>query len=368
MKLSDDVCVIIAAAGKGARSLLGYNKALWNDGFGSTVKRTVGKFACAKQIIVACPADEKQLFERELEGVPGVIVTEGGDTRTRTIRRALALCECKTVLIHDCARPDVSQKLIEKVAEEAGIYGSAVPCTEADVALKKRTCSGYESVDRKDYAFVQTPQGFDAAQLKEAYDSVKEDCADDSEIWEKSGRKIHVVNGERQNVKLTYPYQFEMDGSVRIGTGFDAHRLAEGRKLILGGKEIPFSKGLDGHSDADVLTHAVMDALLSAAGLPDIGVMFPDNEPATEGISSMILLEKTAAALNGAKILSVSAAVMAQSPRLSGYIRDMRLNIAGRLAIDADRVNISATTTEKLGIVGSGEGMAASAVALIRRA
>ena len=347
MKLSDDVCVIIAAAGKGARSLLGYNKALWNDGFGSTVKRTVGKFACAKQIIVACPADEKQLFERELEGVPGVIVTEGGDTRTRTIRRALALCECKTVLIHDCARPDVSQKLIEKVAEEADIYGSAVPCTEADVALKKRTRSGYESVDRKDYVFVQTPQGFDAAQLKEAYDSVKEDCADDSEIWEKSGRKIHVVNGERQNVKLTYPYQFEMDGSVRIGTGFDAHRLAEGRKLILGGKEIPFSKGLDGHSDADVLTHAVM---------------------ATEGISSMILLEKTAAALNGAKNLSVSAAVMAQSPRLSGYIRDMRLNIAGRLAIDADRVNISATTTEKLGIVGSGEGMAASAVALIRRA
>ena len=271
------------------------------------------------------------------------------------------------MLVHDGARPNVSRRLIRRVAEDAAIYGSAVPCIKADVALKHKCGDRYGFVNRDEYFFVQTPQGFRLDQLKSAYASVGDNCSDDSEVWEKSGRTVHVVDGEAQNIKYTYPYQFASDDETRIGTGFDVHRLEKGRALILGGVELQFDKGLVGHSDADVLTHAVMDALLSAAGLPDIGVLFPDNDPSTEGISSMTLLNRTLSAIGGVEILSVSAVIIAMAPRLAPVIPRIRENLARHLNISLDRVNVSATTTEGLGIVGQGLGMAATATALIKK-
>lgn len=154
---------------------------------------------------------------------------------------------------------------------------------------------------------------------------------------------------------------------MRIGSGYDVHRLAEGRKLILGGVEIPYDKGLDGHSDADVLVHAIMDALLGAAGLGDIGRHFPDTDPAYRGISSILLLRKVREKLveSGYAPHNVDSTVVAQAPRLSGHIERMRDNVAGALGIDRSFVNIKATTTEGLGFAGAGEGIASYAVALI---
>lgn len=154
---------------------------------------------------------------------------------------------------------------------------------------------------------------------------------------------------------------------MRIGHGYDVHRLTEGRELILGGVNIPYEKGLLGHSDADVLAHAVMDALLGAAALGDIGKLFPDTDPAYEGADSMVLLKRVAEVLEekGYAVGNVDATVVAQRPKLSAYIPAMRENLARAMGTGADRVSVKATTEERLGFTGSGEGIAAHAVALI---
>ena len=154
---------------------------------------------------------------------------------------------------------------------------------------------------------------------------------------------------------------------MRIGQGYDVHRLVEGRRLVLGGVDIPWEKGLLGHSDADVLTHAVMDALLGAAGLGDIGKHFPDTDPAYKGADSLKLLERVVVLMEerGFAVGNVDATVLAQRPKLAPYIPKMRENLARVMGVDPSRVNVKATTEEGLGFTGSGEGMAAHAVALI---
>ena len=153
----------------------------------------------------------------------------------------------------------------------------------------------------------------------------------------------------------------------RIGTGYDVHRLAAGRKLILGGVTIPYERGLFGHSDADVLVHAIMDALLGAAGMGDIGIHFPDTDPQYEGISSLLLLKKVGGMLTnkGYKINNIDSTIVCQAPKLRPYIAEMEKNIALYLGIPEDRVNVKATTEERLGFTGSGEGIAAQEAASI---
>lgn len=156
---------------------------------------------------------------------------------------------------------------------------------------------------------------------------------------------------------------------LRVGQGYDVHRLTEGRKLILGGVEVPYEKGLDGHSDADVLTHAVMDALLGAAKLGDIGELFPDSAAEFAGISSMILLERVGRLLaeRGWAVVNVDATLIAQAPKIAAYKAEMARNIAKCLGVGEDRVNVKATTEERLGFTGDGSGMAAQAAALLER-
>ena len=156
---------------------------------------------------------------------------------------------------------------------------------------------------------------------------------------------------------------------IRIGQGYDVHKLTEGRKLILGGVDIPWEKGLLGHSDADVLLHALMDAMLGAAALGDIGVIFPDNDPRYEGADSMELLRQVSALLSdkGWRVGNADATVVAQQPKLAPYIPQMRRNIAEALGIDTDAVSVKATTEEHLGFTGRGEGIAAQAIVLLRR-
>ncbi len=157
---------------------------------------------------------------------------------------------------------------------------------------------------------------------------------------------------------------------MRIGSGYDVHRLKEGRRLVLGGVEIPYGKGLDGHSDADVLVHAVMDALLGAAALGDIGHLFPDSDPAYEGADSCVLLSRVGQVLaeNGYRVGNIDSTVIAQAPRLAPHILSMRENMAAALGIPVSAVSVKATTEERLGFTGSGEGIAAQAVALIEEA
>ena len=156
---------------------------------------------------------------------------------------------------------------------------------------------------------------------------------------------------------------------LRIGTGYDVHRLTQGRRLILGGVHIPFGLGLDGHSDADVLAHAVMDALLGAAGLADIGTLFPDSDAALLNVSSILLLERVAQKLaeSRVQVVNIDATLIAQAPKIAPYRAQMRRNIARALGIDPEQVGVKATTEEHLGFTGDGSGMAAHAVALVER-
>ena len=240
---------------------------------------------------------------------------------------------------------------------------------------------------------VQTPQVFDAGLLKAALQSALTEHAaltDDCSAVERLGKEVYLTDGDEENIKITIarpcrhlivaddpaPTGFRKRArrrkgmtSLRIGHGYDVHRLTEGRRLILGGVEVPYEKGLLGHSDADVLTHAVMDALLGAAALGDIGKLFPDTDAAYAGISSILLLERVAERLReaGYAVVNLDATVLAQAPKLAPYRERMRENLARALALDTSCVSVKATTEEGLGFYRRGRGIAAHAVALLEK-
>lgn len=227
---------------------------------------------------------------------------------------------------------------------------------------------------------IQTPQAFEremylyaARRAQAAGLSYTDDC----QLIEAAGGQVRLTPGDYRNIKLTTPedrqaaraYLGKGEKAMRVGSGYDVHKLVEGRKLILGGVEVPFEKGLLGHSDADVLAHAIADALLGAAALGDIGKLFPDSDPRYAGISSLELLRQVAALLQerGWAVVNIDATLIAQAPKVGPYRPEMEANLSAALGTDADRVNVKATTEEHLGFTGDGSGMAAHAVALLER-
>ncbi len=296
----------------------------------------------------------------------------GGNTRQESVYAGLSACKEKydLVVIHDGARPFVSQEIIEAVIQTAEKTGAAVP----SVAVKdtvKTTTDGitYEkTLDRDSLRGIQTPQGFKTELIQEAYDKAVKDNfsgTDDSMLVERLGYKVSIIEGSYENIKITTKEDMPMD--TRVGTGFDVHRFQEGRDLILGGMKIPYERGLLGHSDADVLLHAVMDSLLGAAGLGDIGKHFPDTDMRYKDVSSMVLLEEVIRLIGnlGYKVGNIDATIIAQEPKMMKYMENMKENIASKAGISPDKVNVKATTTEKLGFTGRGEGIAAEAVCII---
>ena len=290
--------------------------------------------------------------------------------------------------IHDGARPLVTADVIARTLESAQKFGSGV----AAVALKdtvKRVDEDSVVVDtppRDKLRAVQTPQTFEAGLIRKAHAAyaLGERATDDAALAERMGVAVHLTEGDVENIKLTTPEdmllarqvilkregQKEEKPMMRIGHGYDVHRLVENRKLILCGVEIPYALGLLGHSDADVALHALMDALLGAAALGDIGRHFPDTDPAYKGADSGKLLDHVVALLEekGYTVGNVDVTIICQRPKLKDYIEQMRENVARHLKVDIDCVNIKATTTEKLGFEGEGLGISSHAVACIEKA
>ena len=233
-----------------------------------------------------------------------------------------------------------------------------------------------ETPDRSTLYAVQTPQCFDRAAYLAALEELDAEKArlvtDDCSLFELTGRPVQLTQGDYANLKITtredLPRPQQKEGEpMRIGHGYDVHRLVEGRKLILGGVEIPYEKGLLGHSDADVLLHAVMDAVLGAAALGDIGQHFPDTDPAYKGADSLALTREVARIIaeHGYKVGNIDATILCQRPKLAPHIPAMRRNIADAFGLPVDAVSVKATTEEHLGFTGEGLGIAAHAVALI---
>ncbi|MCQ2547596.1 MAG: 2-C-methyl-D-erythritol 4-phosphate cytidylyltransferase [Clostridia bacterium] len=369
------VAAVVLVAGTGSRMGAEVPKQFLKiDGQAMMVK-TIKKFLdnpYVDQIVcVVNPDFEKESVELVKEGTTAeewskLAFVPGGEERTDSVYNALADLEgkCDYVLIHDGARPFVHQETINECLDTVYKNNSAICCVPVKDTIRKKTVT----LNRSELYQVQTPQAFNYNLIYDCYKKANRDSfkgTDDASVAEHYGYELDICAGTYDNIKITTKEDLKVE--TRVGTGFDVHQLVEGRDLILGGVKIGYEKGLLGHSDADVLLHAIMDALLGAAGLGDIGKHFPDSDDKYKGISSIKLLEHVAGLLkeNGFTVGNIDGTLIAQAPKISPYVGEMVTNIAKALNIDEKQVNIKGTTTEKLGFTGRGEGIAAEAVALI---
>ncbi len=311
-----------------------------------------------------------------------IIPVSGGARRQDSVTRGLAALsdDVDVVLIHDAARPFASPDLTERVIAAAREHGAAVPVISVPDTVKRvRDDAVTETLDRNTLGLAQTPQGFRREIIELAYRELEgSDVTDDARAVELIGRPVAVIPGEPGNFKVTTPVDLELASVVancrrglgpgyRAGTGSDTHRLVEGRDLVLCGVTIPFEKGLDGHSDADVATHAVCDALLGAVAEGDIGVRFPPGDPAYKDISSLLLLEKVVEIVRQkrCRIVNVDVTVVAEAPKLAPHVPEMRRSLARVLGLDVEAVSVKATTTEGMGPEGEGLAVSSTAVAVV---
>ena len=368
-----ETAVIIAAAGSSHRMGAGLPKQYRIVEALPVLIKTVKAFChCGKfaQIIIAAPPGDTDYVSSLLAeyGVEGCAVTAGGTTRPESVMNALALVDARYVMVHDGARPFVSAEVIGRVQQALDEGARAViPC----VRPKNTIRTADATLDRSALYEVQTPQGFETEVLRKAYEKAFAEgfaATDEAGVTEHCGIRTQIVEGSYDNIKITTPDDLPKEAEpVRTGFGYDVHRLVPGRPLMIGCVHVPYEKGLLGHSDADVLSHALADALLGAAALGDIGQHFPDSSAETEGMPGRVLLAKTAELLReaGFTIINADATLVAERPKVAAFKPAMQQAVAEALGVEASQIGIKATTEEGLGITGSGEAMAAYAAANI---
>ncbi|MFC4620219.1 bifunctional 2-C-methyl-D-erythritol 4-phosphate cytidylyltransferase/2-C-methyl-D-erythritol 2,4-cyclodiphosphate synthase [Camelliibacillus cellulosilyticus] len=382
--------VVIPAAGSGRRINAGQNKLLLKIGDDPIIIHTLRVFERDENcegIVLVVKQEEMDDFKR-LTATAGITkvkrLVKGGNERQDSVRRGLSTLEGDgLVLIHDGARPFVSESLLKRVVEAAENGSAAIPAMPVKETLKK-VADHYivATIDRRNLWAAQTPQAFRLSVILEAHNKAAEGhiaVTDDAALMEWFDHDVSIVPGEESNIKVTTPDDLELADyfmakgmakmGTRIGQGFDVHRFTEGRPLIIGGVTIPYDRGLEGHSDADVLLHAISDALLGAIGAGDIGRHFPDTDPRYKGADSKQLLKEVWSMVkaHGYSLGNIDAVIIAQKPKMAPYIAPMQSVVAELLEVDKESVNIKATTTETLGFTGREEGIAAQAVCLIEK-
>lgn len=390
------VWAIVPAAGQGVRASMDVPKQFFRLGDSTVLELTVSRLLGMPEVagvVVALPSsgipDSVRLTAGEIESLGGpevpVLTVTGGETRQRSVMNALRAVPqgVKWVAVHDAVRPHFSRDLFLRVFRACMEHGAAVPGIIPRDTVKKVApgpqTAVEETLDRGRLVMVQTPQMFDRQILIEAHRLAGEEGfygTDDSQLVERLGVPVVVVPGEISNVKLTYPEDFAGAKAVSApafretvtGLGFDVHPLGEGRPCVIGGVTIPFDIGLLGYSDADVLVHAVMDAILGALSLGDIGKWFPPGDPKYAGAQSIGLLRDLWAEVSDkAEVVHLDSVIIAEAPKIAAFSAQMRMNIASALGISPERVSIKATTSERMGFIGRGEGIAAFCTATLRR-
>ncbi len=381
---------IIAAGGRGARFGAAGPKQFLALGGKPILRYSIEALAgcpLVSEIVVALPADIVADPPAYLAaaGKPTVVV-EGGARRQDSVARAFArvASSADVVVIHDAARPFVSGGLIARTIDAAVAYGAAIAALPATDTVKRgnvnRVIVG--TFPRGEVFLAQTPQAFKTSVLRDALAlaSGHAEATDEAMLAEQAGHPVILVDGDPRNIKITTPDDLEMaealmaqrggGAGLRIGNGYDLHRLVAGRPLILGGVTIPFEKGLSGHSDADAVCHALTDAILGAACAGDIGRHFPDTDPAWKDADSIAMLAHAAGMVRAAgyDVVNVDVVVIAERPKLAPHVEAIRVNVARAIGIAPGQVSVKGKTNEGVGETGAGEAVAVHAVALIARA
>ena len=298
----------------------------------------------------------------------------GGRTRQESTLIALKKIKkmnCKKVLIHDAARPNASKKLINEIINKLNYYHAVVPLIKTNDATKRTEKNLiFKNIQRSTLGFSQTPQGFTFSKIFEKHmKRNNETLDDDSALFTTYGEKVLAVNGNKTNFKITDKEDLDIfkslkKGKTYFGIGFDVHRLVKKRKLYLGGIKIPFSLGLKGHSDSDPVLHALIDSLLGACRLGDIGKLFSNKNKKYKNIRSTILLEKVIELIKSKNfsINNIDINIIAQKPKIKKYSKKMIQTISKMCEINSNQINIKGKTTEKIGLIGKGEAIASEII------
>jgi len=389
------VSAIIAAGGRGARVGAPHPKQLLAIAGRAILERSVSAFVdhpSIDEVIVALPAALAAEPPAYLSGASKPVrIVVGGERRQDSVANAFkaAAANAEVILIHDAARPFASADLISRTIGAAAESGAAIAALQARDTVKLtgpaeagRDRNIVHTVPRDTVWLAQTPQGFRRDVLKAALDEAARsavEVTDEATLVERAGHPVAVVEGDASNIKITTADDLAVAEAIargsakpartgRAGTGYDLHRLVEGRPLIVGGVTIPSPLGALGHSDADVVCHAVTDAILGAACLGDIGLHFPDSDPQWKGASSLDLLSRACEMLRaeGLDVGNVDVTIVLERPKIKPHIAEMRTLVARAIGIDAARVSIKGKTNEGVDAVGRGEAIAAHAIALVR--
>lgn len=370
------VVAAILAAGQGTRfgtdktALLLRSRPLWRW----AVDAYLDHPGIDRVILVTAPERVVALQE----AAPDITVISGGATRQESSLAALeASGDAEILVVHDAARPFVSQRLITDVLADVEASGAAAAGLPVTDTIKQSNASGIVTLPRHELFAMQTPQGARTALLRDAHAQATADLTDEMALLEAIGVHPRIVPGERTNFKITTPEDLLQAqsllgvGETRTGLGYDIHPFSEDvdRPLWLGGVHFPDHRGLEGHSDADALLHAVTDALLGAAAMGDIGQHFPNTDPRWKGAPSLHFLGHAAGLLaaEGWQVVHVDMSVIAETPKVMKRSDDIRRAVGEAIGIETSRVSVKATTNERLGSIGRGEGIAAFATATIRR-
>lgn len=382
------VAAIVVAAGQGVRAGGDLPKQFRRIGGDTLLQRALSAFTGVPAVSLVQPVirlDDLAFVRTLTEGMNILPPVSGGATRQASVRAGLEALEPQKpdiVLIHDAARPFASSELIARAIEAVEKTGAAIPGLPVTDTVKRidRTGTIETTLDRNSIRLVQTPQAFAFPTLLKAHRHAatqgRDDFTDDAALAEWVGMKVSVFEGEPGNIKLTTPDDFARAeaiqsaslGDVRTGSGFDVHAFGPGDHVTLGGIRIPCDKALTGHSDADVALHALTDAILGALADGDIGAHFPPTDPQWRGASSdrFLVFAVDRVRARGGLIAHLDLTIVCEFPRISVHRDTMRANIARLARIDTERVAVKATTSEKLGFTGRGEGIVAYGTATVR--
>jgi 2-C-methyl-D-erythritol 4-phosphate cytidylyltransferase/2-C-methyl-D-erythritol 2,4-cyclodiphosphate synthase len=386
--MAGPVAALVVAAGRGLRAGGTVPKQYAAVAGEPMVRRSLALLAAHPDIALVQPVihpDDAELYRQAARGLDVLEPVFGGTTRQASVHaglEALAARQPDIVLVHDAARPFASPALIARAIAAAKQSGASVPGLAISDTVKAVDNQGriVQTVDRTRLRVVQTPQAFAFPALiaahRKAAEAQRDDFTDDAGLAEWAGMEVSVFAGEEANIKLTTPDDFaraearyaQARGDVRIGTGYDVHAFGPGDHVMLGGIRIPHTQALSGHSDADVALHALVDAILGALADGDIGAHFPPGDAQWRGASSDRFLSFAAERVRarGGRIAHLDVSFICEAPRIGPYRDAMRARIADIAGVAIDRVAVKATTNEKLGFIGRGEGIAALATATLR--